>query len=182
MVRCPRRFSPGIRRVCRAGPARRLAFLLFAGSLWFITSAGAPAAADDAAIGYVKFLTGTATVTRHGAAHPLGLGMPVYTGDQLYVAEGAELGVTFRDDTRISLGPRSRLDLKHFTFKPAEQQYGFIIRLLHGTLHYLSGLNAKLSPDTTAIETPSFTAGVRGTRLLIRESLPDRLMPDGSRL
>jgi hypothetical protein len=127
-----------------------------------------PASADDAAIGFVKTLSGHATVVRSGITRPVELAMPLYAQDRLETATDGQLGVTFRDNTRISLGPESRVELPSFVFKPAERQYGFILRLAFGTLQYLSGLTAKLAPDAMSIETPTATIAVRGTHFLVR--------------
>jgi hypothetical protein len=126
------------------------------------------ARADDAPIGFVKTLSGTVTVTRGSATSAAALAMPVYKNDWLQTGGDGELGVTFRDNTRISLGPNSRMKLKHFVFKPADQEYGFILSLAYGTLEYISGLTVKLAPDAMSIETPGFTVGARGTRFLVR--------------
>jgi hypothetical protein len=129
-----------------------------------------PARADEAAIGFVKILSGTATVTaaNDGARQPVTPAMPVHERDRLETGQDGRLGITFRDDTRITLGPNSRVDLARFVFKPAEQTYGFVMRLAYGTLQYMSGLTAKLAPDAISIETPGSTIAVRGTRLLVR--------------
>ena len=126
--------------------------------------------ADTDTIGYVKTLAGTATVTPAGdsAARPASIAMPIHEQDRVETAPNGQIGITFRDDTRIALGPNSRLDLTRFVFRPAEKEYGFVLRLAYGTLQYLSGLTAKLAPDAMAIETPGSTIAVRGTRLLIR--------------
>jgi len=126
------------------------------------------AQADDAAIGFVKTLAGHATVTRAGTAKPIEVAMPLYTRDRVETAKDGEVGITFRDDTRISLGPDSELELPSFVFKPADKQYGFVLRLVFGTMQYLSGLTAKLAPDAMSIETPTATIAVRGTRFLVR--------------
>jgi hypothetical protein len=144
----------------------RQALLLL--TLAVLRSASAHADADT--IGYVRTLAGTATVTPAGdsAARPVGIAMPVHERDRVETGPNGRIGITFRDDTRIALGPNSRLDLARFVFRPAENEYGFILRLGYGTLHYLSGLTAKLAPDAISIETPGSTIAVRGTRLLIR--------------
>jgi hypothetical protein len=134
-----------------------LATQLTAGQAW----------ADDDVIGFVKTLSGHATVTRDGKASPLVAAMAIHEKDRLETGGDGELGVTFRDDTRVTLGPNSRLDLTRFVFKPAEKQYGLVIRLAYGTLQYISGLMAKLAPAAILLETPSSTIAVRGTRLLI---------------
>jgi hypothetical protein len=130
----------------------------------------AAALADTDTIGYVKTLAGTATITPAGdsAARPASIAMPVHEQDLVETGPNGQIGITFRDDTRIALGPSSRLDLARFVFRPAEKEYGFVLRLGYGTLQYLSGLTAKLAPDAMSIETPGSTIAVRGTRLLIR--------------
>jgi len=122
----------------------------------------------EPAIGFVKTLSGTATVNHGGIGIAAALAMPVYESDRLETGADGELGITFRDNTRISLGPNSRIELKHFVFKPVNEEYGFILRLAYGTLEYISGLTVKLAPDRMSIETPSFTVGARGTRFLVR--------------
>ena len=142
-------------------------------SLWSALTAivfaiGMSARAEEASVGFVKTLSGTATVTHGANATPAALAMPVYENDRLETGGDGELGVTFRDNTRLSLGPNSRIELKHFVFKPATEQYGFILSLTYGTLEYISGLTEKLAPDAMSIETPGLTVGARGTRLLVR--------------
>ena len=129
---------------------------------------GLSARADEAPVGFIKTLSGTATLTHGAVATAAALAMPVYQNDRLETGSDGALGITFRDNTRISLGPNSRIELKHFVFQPAAEQYGFILGLAYGTLEYISGLTEKLAPDAMSIQTPGFTVGARGTRLLIR--------------
>ncbi len=136
--------------------------------LGILCAVGLSARAEEAPVGFVKTLSGTANLTRGATATAVALAMPVYENDRLETGRDGELGVTFRDDTRISLGPNSRIELKHVVFKPAIEQFGFILSLVYGTLEYISGLTEKLAPDAMSIETPGFTVGARGTRLLVR--------------
>ena len=129
---------------------------------------GLPARAEEAPVGFIKALSGTATLTHDAVATAAALAMPIYQNDRLETGSDGALGITFRDNTRISLGPNSRIELKHFVFQPAAEQYGFILGLAYGTLEYISGLTEKLAPDAMSIQTPGFTVGARGTRLLIR--------------
>ena len=129
---------------------------------------GLSARADEAPAGFVKTVSGTVTVTHGAVVAAAALAMPVYEHDRLETGGDGECGITFRDNTRIALGPNSRIDLQQFVFKPAAQQYGFILRMAFGTLEYISGLTEKLAPEAMSIETPGFTVGARGTRLLVR--------------
>ena len=126
------------------------------------------ARAEEAPIGFVKTIFGTATVSHGGNIFAAALAMPVYENDLVQTGGEGGLGITFRDNTRISLGPDSRIELKHFVFQPAAEQYGFVLRLVYGTMEYISGLIVKLAPDAMSIETPGFTVGARGTTFLLR--------------
>ena len=128
----------------------------------------ASAAAEDIVIGYVKTAEGWGAVTHGQLTYAAAAGLPVYEGDTLRTFWNGKMGVTFKDDTRMSLGPSSRVTIPKFVFSPAEQHYGFVLRLLAGTMQYLSGLTARLSPDSMEVDTPTATIGVRGTRFLAR--------------
>jgi hypothetical protein len=133
-----------------------------------LTVCCASAGAQEAAIGYIKSADGVVTVTHGQQTWKAVPGTPVYEGDTLRTFWNGTVGVTFKDDTRISLGPSSRVTVPKFVFSPSDQQYGFVLRLIAGSMQYLSGLTAKLSPDSMKIETPTATIGVRGTRFVAR--------------
>ena len=129
---------------------------------------GSSAIAEESIVGAVKSLSGTVSVRRDGVEQQLQTGMPIYEHDLIETGEHGQVGITFHDSSRIAIGPSSRVAVSRFAFKPAQRQYGFIVQLLHGTLEYISGLTAKLSPNSISIETPTSTIAVRGTHLLTR--------------
>jgi hypothetical protein len=128
----------------------------------------APAWPADSVIGFVKLVDGHATVTHGQTTYAAEPGVAVHEGDTLQTLWDGGLGVTFKDNTRISLGPFSRVTITAFQFAPAEEHYGFVLRLLAGTMQYISGVIEKLSPGAMKIETPTATIAVRGTRFLAR--------------
>jgi hypothetical protein len=119
-------------------------------------------------IGYVKSVEGHATVTHGQLTYAAAPGVAVHEGDTLHTFFDGAMGVTFKDDTRISLGPFSRVTIPAFAFEPAQERYNFVLRILGGTMQYISGLIAKLAPGAMRVETPTATIGVRGTRFLTR--------------
>jgi len=127
-----------------------------------------PTSAEESIVGAVKTLSGNASLQRDGSEYPLVIGMPIYQHDLVETTVNGQLGITFRDNSRIAIGPSSRVAISQFAFKPAQRQYGFVVQLLHGTMEYISGLTAKLSPNSISIETPTSTIAVRGTHLLTR--------------
>lgn len=68
----------------------------------------------------------------------------------------------------LSIGPDSELSIDNYLFEPASDQLGLVARLARGTLHFVSGIIAKLKPEAVAIETPTATIGVRGTRFVVK--------------
>ena len=131
-------------------------------------ASAAEAQPDVRTIAFVKTASGSATLVRDGATEALHPGTALREKDRIETGADGSVGVTFRDNTRIALGPKSRVELERFVFKPADKQYGFVLRLVRGTLEYISGLTAKLAPEAMSIETPTSTIGVRGTRFLAR--------------
>jgi hypothetical protein len=141
--------------------------LLFLALLVAVLAAARPAAALEP-IGYVKTLSGGAVLIRGTVETPLTLGTPVERGDVLLTDETGSIGIAFKDNTLLAMGPSSQIVLERYEFRPADDELGFVARLVEGTLLYLSGEIAKLSPDAVWLSTPSAIIGVRGTRLLAK--------------
>lgn len=139
---------------------RNIAILLLffqAGSAW----------AEDA-IGYLKSAEGTTLVMRVEKTMPIAVGDPVFVADLLIVKGSGSMGITFIDNSQLSMGSGSQLRLTSFEFVPKEEKLSFVTELLKGTLLYVSGVIAKLSPDSVSVVTPVATLSVRGTKFLAR--------------
>lgn len=129
-------------------------------------SAG-PLVAQGQEVGQVKAVSGSVTIVRGDSAIAAVVGFPLRESDQVQTGADGRLGVTLRDETRLSFGPNTRLELSRFAFSPAEDRLALTLRLVRGTLSYISGRIAKLAPGAVAIETPTSVIGVRGTHLAI---------------
>jgi hypothetical protein len=117
--------------------------------------------------GYVKVVAGSAFIVRGGAEMPARPGDAIYQNDALRTGADGRLGVTLKDDTRVSLGPNSEIGLSQFTFSPAEGQLALVMKLL-GVAAFVTGRIAHLRPDAVRIESPATIVGVRGTYVAIR--------------
>lgn len=126
-----------------------------------------PAAAQSAAMGQVKLASGVAEVVRGGQVVQATVGLVLLESDVIRTGADGRLGVSLRDETRLSFGPRTELVLSKFAYAPAEDRLGLTMRLIRGTLSYISGRIAKLAPGAVTIETPTSVIGVRGTHLVI---------------
>jgi hypothetical protein len=136
------------------------ALMLFAAAL--------PARAEDEVVGRIKVLTSPATVTSGSQVVQAEVGTPLHANDVVETGEGGAVGLSFKDDTLISLGPKSKLTIDEFVFTPAEEKYSFATKMARGTMYYVSGTMAKLAPDKVSVATPVGTIGIRGTRFLVK--------------
>jgi len=118
-------------------------------------------------IGSIKTVEGQAYVVREGDAIPATVGARIFKNDTLKTSEGGALGAVFRDNTTISLGPRTEVVLDEFIFAPDQAKFSMITRMIKGSAAYLSGLISKLSPGSARVETPVGVVGFRGTKCLI---------------
>ncbi len=124
--------------------------------------------AESQVIGVVKTVKATASVTRGQQTIPATVGTKLFLNDTLQTGADSSLGLIFRDDSVLSMGPNSRVVLDQFLFTPAEGKLGFLIRIMHGTMAYLSGVIGRLSPSTANFETPVATIGIRGTHFAVK--------------
>lgn len=135
-------------------------------ALWLLFSA-LPVLADSSVIGYVKVLKGEASLTLADKTQQAELGSPIHLGEQLSTSHDGELGVTFKDETILSLGPDTSVTVTEFIYDPAKAELKLTAKMLKGALQYISGVIAKLKPEAVTIQTPSGYIGVRGTRFLV---------------
>jgi hypothetical protein len=119
-------------------------------------------------IGYVKNLTGKATVTTKGNIINAKVGTPIYQNSVLNTSAQSSVGITLKDATVISLGPETEFAVDEFVYVPAKNKLKLSSRLSKGSLNYISGIIAKLKPDAVTVTTPSGNIGVRGTKFVVK--------------
>ena len=130
--------------------------------------AASPALAQTSPAGRIKTVAGEAFVIRQGQRIAAMVGTPVYEQDSLATGADGRVGLTLRDDTRLSIGPQTTIEINRFVYAQSDSQFAFVLKVVRGVVAYVSGRIAKLSPDAVRLETPSAIVGVRGTRLVIR--------------
>jgi len=126
----------------------------------------AQAGAGDTA-GVFKVVRGGVTVERQGASLPAAVGMPVYQSDQIVTGADGSAGITFEDNSMLSLGPSSRLAVDRFAFDSTTHDGAFETTLSSGKLAVVSGKIAHHQLDAMKVKTPSTILGVRGTKFLV---------------
>ena len=139
------------------------------GALAIVGGLAAPAAAQQpVAAGHIKTVTGTAYVVRGQSTTPVKPGDAIFASDTLRTAADGAVGVTMRDDTRLSLGPNSEVRVDRYVYAPGEGGLGMVLKFMRGVAVYVSGRMAKLAPDSVRLEAPSAIVGVRGTTVAIK--------------
>ena len=126
------------------------------------------AAAEENVLGFVKIVEGEASITNAQVTNPALPGAALYLGNVLKTGENGKLGVTFKDNTVMSFGPDTEVTIDEYLYDPAKGDLKLMATMLKGTMHYISGVIAKLKPEAVAVKTPAGIIGVRGTRFLVK--------------
>jgi len=121
-------------------------------------------------VGQVATLQGIATVTR-GNATPSKLKVSdgIYKQDVLQTGANSSLGVTFDDETTLSLTANAGIVVNEFVYEEGGKSNTAAFRIARGTVAFVASLVAK-NGDMT-ISTPTATLGIRGTTGIV--DVPD---------
>ena len=140
-----------------------------AGVLTIVLAVATPVLAQQPfPAGHVKIASGSAFIVRQNITVAARPGEPVFATDALRTGADGTIGVTLKDDTRLSLGPSSEVRLERYVYAPGEGGFEMVLKFVRGASAYVSGRMAKLAPDSIRLETPSAIVGVRGTTVAIR--------------
>ncbi|KJU87498.1 secreted protein containing FecR protein domain protein [Candidatus Magnetobacterium bavaricum] len=119
-------------------------------------------------IGSIKAIGGKASVIRGENVVSAAVGTKVFKNDTLETGDDGTVGVILRDDTRLSLGPKSKIVFDDFVFSPNDNKYALVTRMTKGTATCVTGMIGKLSPKSVRFETPLATLGIRGTKFAVQ--------------
>jgi hypothetical protein len=119
-------------------------------------------------IGQIKSATGEVTLERAGAHRSVAAGERIQQSDVLVTGANSSVGITFADNSMMSLGPESRLSLDEFRFDTTTHDGSFESSLEKGTLAVKSGQIVNQTPEAMRVRTPGAMLGVRGTEFVVR--------------
>jgi hypothetical protein len=122
--------------------------------------------ADD--IGHFKVAKGSVYIDRGGQRLAAQVGTGLQATDIVVTGADGSAGITFSDNSLLSVGPGSVLAIERYAFDSTRHDGAFESTLRKGTLSVVSGKIAKQSPDAMKVKTPSTILGVRGTEFLVR--------------
>ena len=135
--------------------------------------AGFAQAAFAGDVGQIKTAKGGAVIVRAGQEIAAAPGTALQQADRVVTKADGAVGITFKDNSLLSLGPDSMLDISHFSFEAAGQPDGLEATLHRGTLSAVSGKIVARTPEAMRIRTPTTVLGVRGTEFFVKVTNPD---------
>ena len=121
-------------------------------------------------VGEVKVAQGTAYLERGTEKLPVRIGLPVQAADKVVTGADGTVGITFADNSLLSIGPSSAFAIDRYVFDSTTHAGKFDSTLSKGTLAVVSGKMVKQSPEAMHVRTPSAIMGVRGTDFVVRVS------------
>jgi hypothetical protein len=119
------------------------------------------------AIGVVKTVKGTVHIERSGKSLEATVGSEVYSSDRIVTGPESSVGITLRDDTLLSEGSSSILELNKFAFNTTTHDGTLDATIKHGSLAVVDGKLAKAHPAAVRFSTPTTTLGVCDTEFII---------------
>ena len=124
------------------------------------------AVADNVA--QFKKVEGAVFVERAGQRFPAQAGSHVQQHDVIATGADGSAGLTFADNSLLSVGNNSTLAIDHFAFDSTTHEGRFDSSLKKGTLAVVSGKIVKQTPGAMTVRTPSAILGARGTEFVVR--------------
>lgn len=120
--------------------------------------------AQDIAI--VKELKGD-VLAKSDKLYTLYNGMRLAQDMIIITKDKSSVKIIFNDNSVVSLGSNSILNLKKFVFSPDEKSYDFKLFLEKGKLVFESGKISELSPEDFELQTPEGIVAIRGTKFIV---------------
>jgi len=135
-----------------------------------VFACGCPPAIDACAadaIGVVKTLKGSVHIERATQNVDAAIGSEVFKSDRIVTGPASSVGITLRDNTLLSEGSNTVLELKQFAFNTTTHDGALDATIRRGSLAVVDGKLAKAHPEAVHFSTPTTTLGVRGTEFII---------------
>lgn len=122
---------------------------------------------SSADIGLVKVANGSVRIERDGGSIAATVGSTLQPADVVVTGSDSSAGVTFADNSLVSLGPDSVFRIDRYAFDTTTNVGQFEGSLRKGRLAAVSGKMVRQSPGSMKIHTPSAVMGVRGTEFVV---------------
>ena len=90
-------------------------------------------------------------------------GTPVHMNDEILTGVGARVEVTFRDETKLTLGENARLTVDNYVYNPGSSTGVMLLNSTKGALRFATGRISEMTNKDIKVQTPVAAAAVRGT-------------------
>ncbi len=117
-------------------------------------------AAEKTTIGNARIVVRTVTGTLESDLRQIQLLDDIYHNEAIETGDDSATEFVFFDETRLALGPNSRMVLDRFVYDPDPSKAAFIMTATAGVFRFVSG---KIPKSAYEIRTPNATIGIRGT-------------------
>ena len=122
--------------------------------------------------GEIKTVSGAVHLEREGKKLPVKVGTPVQQSDVVVTGADGAAGITFTDNSLLSVGPNTVLGIDKYQFDSTTHAGQFDANLKKGTLAVISGKMVKQQPESMRVRTPISIMGVRGTEFVVQVDDP----------
>ena len=139
-----------------------------------LAALGLALSAQAADIGMIKVAKGTVEIQRGASKVPAQVGAGLQTSDVVITGADGSAGITFTDNSLVSVGPNSVFAIDKYSFDSTTHAGEFEGNLKQGRLAAVSGKMVKQSPESMRIRTPSAIMGVRGTEFVVQVDEPKK--------
>ncbi len=142
----------------------KITTLVAAIGFFALLSVQATAAEKNATIGNARIVVRTVTGTLESDLRQIRFQDDVYHNETIETGDDSATEFVFLDETKLALGPNSKMVLDRFVYDPDPSKASFIMTATAGVFRFVSG---KIPKSAYEIRTPGATIGIRGTVLSI---------------
>jgi len=133
-------------------------------SVYLFFAVGSSVAVAGEVVGKVVAVRGNVlAVDADGAGRQLVLRESVFEGDTVKTGANGRLQMLFSDQTIVSLGRNTEMELARYAWSPDQQTGEMTTRVKEGAFRIMGGAITRSSPENFVTETPAATIGVRGS-------------------
>ena len=112
------------------------------------------------AAGEAVAVSGSVSASGPQGSRALIAGGPVYMGDTIDTGTFGEAQILFTDETRLAIGPGSRMVLDAYVMQTSSTTSSFAVNAARGAFRFISGNS---NSNAYQVATPTATIGIRGT-------------------
>ena len=118
-------------------------------------------------VAQIKVSRGIVRIDRAGQRFPGPVGARLKVDDSVISESNGSVGLTFSDNSTLSMGPDSEVTLKRFEYDPTTHMGAFDAYVKQGTVSLQAGNLADSGPDNLRITTPKSELKGNAKQLLI---------------